>query len=196
MFHGVQPTKKSGIASGRIRRQTAAVSRRSAGRAILLGGLICGVLDISSAIVIAIAGGGSPVRMLQGIAGALLGPVTYEHGFATAAMGLAMHFCVALTAAAVFYLVSRGIPALVDRAWIAGIIFGFVWLLVMYRGVIPLSQVVRTLYLSNVRRTLPPLWPLPFFVHIFCVGLPIALAVRDFGPPPRGSKSRGSKIAA
>jgi protein-S-isoprenylcysteine O-methyltransferase Ste14 len=111
-------------------------------------------------------------------------------------MGLAMHFCVALTAAAVFYLVSRGIPALVDRAWIAGIVFGFVWLLVMYRGVIPLSQVVRTLYLSNVRRTLPPLWPLPFFVHIFCVGLPIALAVRDFGPAPRGSKSRGSKIAA
>ena len=64
------------------------MSRRSAGRAILLGGLICGVLDISSAIVIAIAGGGSPVRMLQGIAGALLGPVTYERGFATAAMGL------------------------------------------------------------------------------------------------------------
>ena len=160
------------------------MSRRSAGRAILLGVLICGVLDISSAIVIAIAGGGSPVRMLQGIAGALLGPATFERGFATAAMGLAMHFCVALTAATVFYLVSRGIPALVDRAWIAGIVFGFVWLLVMYRGVIPLSQVVRTLYLTNVRRNLPALWPLPFFVHIFCVGLPIALAVRDFGPPP------------
>ena len=160
----------------------------SAGRAILAGGLICGVLDIFSAVVIAIRGGGSPVRMLQGIAGALLGPATFEHGAATAVMGLVMHFCVAFTAAAVFYLVSRRIPAMVDWAWIAGIAFGLVWLLVMYRGVIPLSQAFRTLYLSNVRRTLPALWPLPFFVHIFCVGLPIALAVRDFGPPPPRSE--------
>ena len=51
---------------------------RSAGRAILWGGLICGVLDIGSAVVISIANGGSPVRMLQGIASALLGPVSFE----------------------------------------------------------------------------------------------------------------------
>ena len=37
---------------------------RSAGRAILWGGVICGVLDITSAIIIALANGGSPVRML------------------------------------------------------------------------------------------------------------------------------------
>ena len=39
--------------------------------------------------------------MLQGIAGALLGPVSFEYGAATAALGLAMHFGVAFTATAI-----------------------------------------------------------------------------------------------
>ncbi|HEY6146282.1 MAG TPA: hypothetical protein VIZ69_01235 [Thermoanaerobaculia bacterium] len=166
---------------------------RSAKRAILWGWIACGVLDITSAVIIAIANGGSPVRMLQGIAGAVLGPQTFEHGWATAAMGLAMHFGVAFTATAIFYLLSRRIPAMVEWAVPSGILYGLFWLLVMYRGVIPLSQAFRTLYLSNVKRTLPPLWPLPFFVHIVCVGLPIALAVRRFGPwPHKAARARPS----
>ena len=160
--------------------------RRTAGRAILAGGLACGVLDITSAIIISIANGGSPVRMLQGIAGALLGPVSYEYGAATAALGLAMHFSIAFTATANFYWLSRRIPAMVEWAVPSGILFGVFWLLVMYRGVIPLTIALRTLYLDNVKRSLPALWPLPLFVHMTCVGLPIALAVRRFGPPPRG----------
>jgi hypothetical protein len=89
---------------------------RSARRAIFWGGVICGVLDISSAIIIALANGGSPVRMLQGIAGALLGPVTFQGGAATAALGLAMHFGVAFTATAVFYWLSRRFPVMVEWA--------------------------------------------------------------------------------
>ena len=164
----------------------ATLPRRSAGKAILAGGLLCGVLDISSAVIIAIANGGSPVRMLQGIAGALLGPQTFEHGFATAAMGLAMHFGVAFTATAIFYALSRRIPAMVEWAVPAGILYGVFWLLVMYRGVIPLAAALRPLYLSNApKRPLPALWPLPLLVHIVCVGLPIALAVKRFGPAPK-----------
>lgn len=77
--------------------------------------------------------------MLQGIAGALLGPVSYEYGAATAAMGLAMHFGVAFTATSIFYWLSRRIPAMVEFALPSGILFGVFWLLVMYRGVIPLT---------------------------------------------------------
>ena len=161
---------------------------RTAGRAILWGGLICGVLDITSAVVISLANGGSPVRMLQGIAGALLGPVTFQGGAATAALGLAMHFGVAFTATAIFYWLSRRFPAMVQWAVPSGIVFGVVWLLVMYRGVIPLTAALRTLYLSNVKRSLPALWPLPLLVHMTCVGLPIALAVRHFGPPLQGAQ--------
>ncbi|MEO8188839.1 MAG: hypothetical protein ABI682_00745 [Acidobacteriota bacterium] len=169
---------------------TTADRPRTAGRAILGGGLICGVLDISSAVLISLANGGSPVRMLQGIASALLGPASFEGGFVTAALGLFIHFGVAFTATAIFYWLSRGIPAMVEWAVPAGIAWGVVWLLVMYRGVVPLAAALRTLYLPNVvKRPLPALWPLPLFVHIVCVGLPIALAVRRFGPPPRGGGS-------
>ena len=168
---------------------------RSARRAILWGGLICGVLDITSAVIIALANGGSPVRMLQGIAGALLGPVTFQGGVATAALGLAMHFGVAFTATAVFFWLSRRFPVMVEWAVPSGLVFGVVWLLVMYRGVIPLTAALRTLYLTNVKRSLPALWPLPLLVHMTCVGLPIALAVRRFGPWPRGAPDAPKKSA-
>lgn len=167
--------------------------RRSPARAILWAWLLCGVLDIASAIVIAISNNGSPIRMLQGIAGAVLGPQTFELGPATAALGLAMHFLVALAAAATFYGLSRRIPAMVAHPVVSGILYGVFWLLVMYRGVIPLLAALRPLYLSNApRRPLPALWPLPLLVHITCVGLPIALAVSRFGPRPRGSEAKAS----
>jgi hypothetical protein len=170
---------------------------RSARRAILWGGVICGVLDITSAIIISLANGGSPVRMLQGIAGALLGPVTFQGGVATAALGLAMHFGVAFTATAVFYWLSRRFPAMVEWAVPSGLVYGVVWLLVMYRGIIPLTAALRTLYLSNVvKRPVPALWPLPLLVHMTCVGLPIALAVRRFGPWPRGAPDAPEKSVA
>jgi hypothetical protein len=179
----------SGAASPRIgSRRMSAVSierRRSPGRAILWGWMLCGVLDITSAIIISIASGSTPIRMLQGIAGAVLGPKTFDRGFATAAMGLAMHFLVALTATLVFYALSRRIPAMVEHPVVAGLLFGVFWLLVMYRGVIPLLAALRPLYLSNVvKRPLPALWPLPLLVHMTCVGLPISLARAAFGPRP------------
>ena len=158
---------------------------RTAARAILWGGLACGVLDITSAVVISLANHGSPIRMLQGIAGALLGPASFQGGIATAALGLAMHFGVAFTATTVFFLLSRRFPAMVEWAVPSGVLFGVFWLLVMYRGVIPLMAALRPLYLGNIpRRPLPALWPLPVLVHMTCVGLPIALAVRRFGPRP------------
>src|SRR5438105_4773718 len=107
----------------------ASADRRSAGRAILWGWLLCGVLDITSAIVISLAYESSPIRMLQGIAGAVLGPATFERGFATAALGLAMHFGVALAATLTFYWLSRRIPAMVEWAVLSGILFGVFWLL-------------------------------------------------------------------
>lgn len=169
---------------------------RSAGRAILWGGLICGVLDITSAIVISLANSGSPVRMLQGIASALLGPVSFRGGAATAALGLVMHFGVAFTATAVFYWLSRRFPIMVEWAVPSGIVYGVFWLLVMYRGVIPLTAALKTLFLSNVvKRPLPALWPLPLLVHITCVGLPIAIAVRRFGPWPRGTRDAPERNA-
>jgi hypothetical protein len=172
---------------------TGDTTRRSAGRAILWGWLSCGILDITSAIIISITSGSTPVRMLQGVASAVLGPRSFELGLATAALGLVMHFCVALTATAIFYWWSRRIPAMVEHPVVSGILFGVFWLLVMYRGVIPLLAFLRPLYLdlaSAPKRPLPALWPLPILVHMTCVGLPIALSVSRFGPWPRASAAK------
>ena len=154
---------------------------RSAKRAILWGWLLCGVLDIASAIVIALANNGSPVRMLQGIAGAVLGPAALQGGLATAALGLAMHFGVALAAAAIYYGLSRRIPAMTAWAVPSGIVYGVVWLLSCTRRH-PILAALRPLYLTT--SSSGPATPLAasFFVHIVCVGLPIAFAVRRFGP--------------
>lgn len=173
-----------------MKRTAIPVESRSARRAILWGWLSCGVLDITSAIIISMTSGSTPIRMLQGVAGAVLGAQTYDLGLATAALGLFMHFCVALTATAVFYGLSRRIPAMVEHPVVSGILFGVFWLLVMYRGVIPLLAAVRPLYLSNVTKRPPPaLWPLPILVHMTCVGLPIALSISRFGPSPRAGKA-------
>jgi hypothetical protein len=74
---------------------------------IASAGLIAGILDITSAFVIAGIKGTGSIRMLQGIASGLLGQRSFEGGMATAGLGLTTHFLIAFTAAAVFYAASR-----------------------------------------------------------------------------------------
>jgi len=160
-------------------------------RAIITAWLACGILDITSAVVITIANDGKPMRMLQGIASTVLGPRSFDMGIPTAVLGLAMHFLVALVATLVFYGLSRRFPAMVEHPVVSGILFGVFWLLVMYRGVIPLLAALRPLYIANApKRPLPDIWPLPFFVHIVCVGLPIALAISRAPAPGAATASR------
>lgn len=157
--------------------------------AILWGGLICGILDISAAFVDAgVNFDVGPVRLLQGVAGALLGPATYDGGLATAALGLAMHFTVAYSATTIFYLASRRFPLLVRWAVPSGLVYGAVVFLVMFRGVIPLLIGLKSLYLTTFNHTPPKLRLSQFVVHLFCVGLAIALSVRRFAPVP-GTKA-------
>ncbi len=154
-------------------------------RAILWAWLACGILDITSAVVISITSGGKPMRMLQGIAASVLGPRSFEMGVPTAILGLAMHFLVALSATLVFYLASRRWPAMLEWPVLGGILFGVFWLLVMYRGVIPVLSALRPLYIANApKRPLPEIWPVPLLVHMTCVGLPISLAMSRFVPQP------------
>jgi len=61
-------------------------------RAIAIAGLTCGAMDISAALVVYGLMGSKPLRLLQGIAGGILGPRTYSGGISTALLGLALHF--------------------------------------------------------------------------------------------------------
>jgi len=161
-----------------------AVSPHGARRAILLGGLITGALDITAAFLLAGSFGVGPVRVLHGIAEALIGPSSHQGGAATAALGLLMHFSIATFWTAVFYAISRRLPALVERPFVFGPLYGAIVFILMYRVAIPLVVALNALYLAEYDKGIPPLRWRMLVIHLVCVGLPIALSVRRFGPPP------------
>jgi hypothetical protein len=94
-------------------------------RVIGLAGSVAGVLDITSAFVLAYPKGVGPIRVLQGVAAGLLGRESaIQGGLATAVLGLAIHFFIAFVAASVFYLASRKIAWLTRQAVISGFLYG------------------------------------------------------------------------
>jgi len=143
--------------------------------AILWGSLLCGVLDITAALVVYGYMGANPVRLLQGIAGGLLGPRTYGGGIATALLGLLCHFVIAFSAAAVFVAASRVAPFLVRYAVPCGALYGIGVYFFMNRIVVPLSAAAKFPFSFKMM-------VIGVVIHIFCVGLPIALAARKFAP--------------
>ncbi|MBS0630819.1 MAG: hypothetical protein JSS11_02815 [Verrucomicrobia bacterium] len=154
-------------------------------QAILYGWLICGTLDLISAVLDAQGQlGVGPQRLLQGVAGALLGPAAFEYGWASATLGLGLHYSVAFTWTAVFYGLSRRYPALLRWPVMSGLIYGAVVFLVMFRVVIPLTIGLRSIYLTvPFNHAWPKLRATQFFIHLVCIGVPIALALRRWGNP-------------
>lgn len=143
------------------------------GAAIGWAGLVSGTLDITAAFVVYGFFGARPVPILHGIAAGLLGPRAHQGGFATAALGLACHYFIAYSAATVYYLASRSIPLLLQHAVVCAALYGVAVYFFMNRIVVPLSAA----------RKSPFSWEMMFIgvtIHIFCVGLPIALLVRRF----------------
>jgi hypothetical protein len=142
-------------------------------RAIAWAGLLAGSLDITAAFVVAGLKGRSPVSVLQGIAGGLLGMSSFQGGLATAALGALFHFLIATTAAAVFYLASRKLKFLVRQAIPSGLLYGVAVYIFMYYFVLPLSAYHVKIVLPAISRLIRDV-----AVHMFMVGLPISLVVR------------------
>jgi hypothetical protein len=147
------------------------MNRSQAFRTIAFAGLVAGILDITSAFVIAGLKGVGSIRMLQGIASGLLGARSFEGGMATAGLGLAIHFLIALTVAAVFYAASRKLTFLTERPVISGLLYGVAVYLFMYWIVVPFVFVNAR---HSVTRDVTAV-----IVHMLLIGLPIALVVRS-----------------
>ena len=145
---------------------------------ILIGGLIAGVLDITYAFLFSyLRSGRSPAWVLQSVASGALGRGAFQGGAKTAALGLAFHFLIAFTAAAIFVLAGRALPFMTTNALVSGIIYGLCVYAFMYCVV---------LRVSAIRSTTWP-WSLPksvfiggLLIHIFGIGLPIALVNRHY----------------
>jgi uncharacterized membrane protein YagU involved in acid resistance len=148
---------------------------RSSWRAVVGGGLIAGVLDITYACAFwAVRSAMRPQRILQSVAAGLLGQAAFTGGAVTAALGLAAHLAIAITIAAVYYIAARAWSSLWRHPWFYGALYGLCVYVVMNYVVVPLS--------AAASRSMAPtdwVWVLPtIVVHAVFIGIPCALAVR------------------
>ena len=143
-------------------------------RAVVWGGLVAGVLDITDAFLAYGVLGVSPVRIMQSIASGLLGLSAYAGGAPTAALGLLLHFVIAFGAATAYSLASLKLKALLLHPVRYGLAFGVGVYLFMNYLVLPLSAFKKGSGFS-----------LPLFVNgvlavVLLVGLPIGLLAARF----------------
>ena len=164
------------MATGEVGTTNAAHPRWSS--AILWGGLVAGILDISDAIVTWGLRGVPAGRILQSVASGILGRASYEGGFATMALGTFLHFFIATGAAATYVAASAKIPVLVRRAVPCGLAFGVAVYLFMNYVVLPLSAFPGRSSAFSLSA-----FAHGVIGHAFLVGLPIALLTRRFTGP-------------
>ncbi|HEY0369321.1 MAG TPA: hypothetical protein VGC85_06965 [Chthoniobacterales bacterium] len=145
---------------------------RQAFRAIAITGLIVGAMDITSALILTISHGSTPLRLGQFIASGLMGRRAFEGGTPTALLGYLLHFGIAFALVTVFYLASRRLAFLRERPVISGLAYGLIVFAVMNLIVLPLSA-------ARPRHALVPDL-IQIAIHMFIIGLPTALLLRRF----------------
>jgi hypothetical protein len=133
-----------------------------------VGGGIAGALDLTQACLL--FGWDIPLS----IAGGLLGRQAFHGGAGTYVLGVALHFTIAFSAAAVYYTASRKLVFMKEHPLVCGLFFGAAVEEVMTLIVLPLSALhARGPYkLDDLI--------LGLLVHMVVVGLPISFSVRRF----------------
>ena len=184
-------TQAPSVSRASLLERTSTAPRRLSGlRAVLYGGLTVGLLDITDAIVFfGLYIPAAPIRIFQSVAAGLIGrEAARAGGVPTAILGGICHFTIATIITAIYFLVSRKLPALVRRPVVYGLAYGVVCYFVMSFVVVPLSAAGRGLSW--------PAWPIVvngILGHALLVGLPAALWVSRAGEPARdsGASARG-----
>ncbi|MDQ6911906.1 MAG: DUF1440 domain-containing protein [Verrucomicrobiota bacterium] len=142
-------------------------------RVILLAGFVAGAIDLIYVLPFCAVRGIAPTRVLQFIASGLLGRDSFNGGSTTAALGFVLEFVISTGMAAVYFLASRKLPILVRHAVICGIAYGAGAYAFMHLVVLPLSAAPKS-------KPAPIAMATDFMVHLFGIGLPIALITRRF----------------
>src|SRR4051812_4280062 len=139
-------------------------------RYILLGGFLAGLADTIYPTVKTLMAGKPWFSPWKGVASGLLGQTARDGGMEMVALGLALHYFICISAAALLYLlVSR--VRIVPRQWIVlGVLYGIAFLLTMNYVILPLSAIGHGIYKVEDLH-------IHAFWHIVLVGLPTAFFV-------------------
>jgi hypothetical protein len=142
-------------------------------RAVVRGGLLAGVLDITAAFLVYGFRGIAPLRILQSIASGFLGTEAFEGGLAAAALGGILHFLIAFGWAVVFYAASRSFAVLRRRPLLSGAAYGAAVYFLMNLVILPLSAFPARPFGLDI---------VILVVHVAFVGIPISLSVSRSAP--------------
>ena len=142
-------------------------------KAILIAGLIIGVLDGLAAIISSyVQREVTPDRVFRYVASGVFGKDAFTGGTPMALLGLFFHFVVATGWTTLFFLAYPRLKFLSWNKYIIGIVYGVFVLFAMNLIVIPLSNVPNP---NTGSVHLPQL-----FIHMFIVGLPISLLANRY----------------
>jgi len=120
---------------------TTGLRRPSGFLTILWIGLLAGTLDITDNLIFNQLRGVTPKMVFQYIASGLIGMNSFRSGLASVALGVVLHYFIALTWTGIFYAASRKLATLRRRPVICGLIYGVAVYLFMNLIVLPLSRV-------------------------------------------------------
>jgi hypothetical protein len=161
--------------------RTAGLVGRAGLPRLLRAGLITGVVDgLFSSILSVAVYHSTPTRLFQGVAATLLGPSAMNGGLGTAAVGLSMHFGVALGWSAVFLIlyersagVRRAVQSRFGVSKVAAVYGPCIWL-VMSLIVIPL--------LVHRPPAITARWWVQLIGHVPFVAVPIVAVIGRRAP--------------
>ena len=149
-------------------------------------GLVAGTLDITENIVFNAFRRITPWRIFQYIASGLLGSQSFQMGWTSVGLGVAIHYAIALTWTAIFFIGATKFTMLIRRPVSSGLIYGVIVYVVMNFAVLPITAIPpRPAAITLVNRINAVL------ALMFCIGLPIALLVRKVTSLRQGYGSAG-----
>jgi len=151
----------------------------SAARAILVGGLVAGTLDIGAAALINRV---SPALIAHYIASGVLGRASFSAGAPAIYLGVILQWAMSVVIAAIYWLATARMPRIRRRWWLGGVLAGAVIFLVMNFVVMPFSAAPVTLHEVIARFRLAK--EAENLLAMFVFGLIVAYCARYVGAAP------------
>ena len=136
-------------------------------------GLIAGTLDITDALVFNAFRHVTPAMIFRYIASGLTGPWAFHAGMTSVALGVAIHYTIAMSWTVLYWAASARLAILVRRPVMCGLLYGALVYVVMNFVALPLTRVPHA-------RTPPTLASQinAVLALLFCIGLTVAVLTR------------------
>ncbi|HMK17029.1 MAG TPA: hypothetical protein VK492_02420 [Chitinophagaceae bacterium] len=153
--------------------------KRSFFASALTAGLVAGTLDITAACIQAyLKTGTTPSQVLKYVASGAVDPKTFSNDTMLAAIGLLVHFIIAISFTFFFFFLAKQIPSLVKYPIVIGILYGvLVWgtmrfIILPYISRLNPKPIVGQEAIKNAA--------IAAAIIVVCVGIPIVLLARRY----------------